>query len=208
MFGNFVSAPRTPIGDILSLSSSAVSTQSARALSTRPYQQSYTPTNTTILKSSITGKGLYDTGDFCVVRDCADHPRATKTVDQYDSGTAVYPDLEKLCVLWNSSCSGNLTFARDKFFVNTTEALRANECFQKPPTEASEPNGLKDCYSIESPKRLLQFGQAKEWMRSPKCPSEKAVWAINARACHWPRNLAAWRRPGCSLLLCKVPSYS
>lgn len=157
------------------LSMNAAPTPSRTTLNEQAYQGSYNQSNFTELKSSDIVKDPGDPGKVCIVGDCANYPSATKTVDQY--GSVGVPNLEELCVLWNNSCTGNVKSARNEFFSNTSEALRSNECFHKQPTGSSEPNSLKDCYEIESSQQLLQFGQAKAWMRSPQCLSAQAVWA-------------------------------
>lgn len=171
VLGSITSASQSPPGGLQSLSSAT----SARAPSEQTYQRSDTLASLTTLQPSDTVKDTGDPGKVCVVGDCANDPSATKTVDQY--GSVGVPNLEKLCVLWNSSCTGDVNSARNEFFSNTSEALRSNECFQKQPTGLSEPNSLESCYDIESSQELLQFGQAKAWMRSSKCRSDQAVWA-------------------------------
>ena len=171
----FTAASQTSPGRLQSLSVDVVSTPSAGRHSEPAYQDSYTQTNPITLKPSDTVKGIDYPGKICVVGDCANYPNATKTVDQY--GSVGVPNLDKLCVLWNSTCTGDLTIARNEFFGNTSDALRSNECFQKQPTEFSVPNSLEGCYEIESSQQLLQFGQAKAWMRSPQCLSDQAVWS-------------------------------
>lgn len=168
VFSRFVSASRTPPGGLPSLSLDVVSTPSARTLSIPVYRRSY-------LIPSDTAKGLDDQGNVCFVGNCANYPEATTTMDQY--GFSVDPDLEKICVLWNNSCTGNVTFARNEFFANTNYALLDNDCFQEQPTEPSEPNGMEDCSKVETQQRLRLFGQAKKWMRSPRCLSDEAVWS-------------------------------
>lgn len=113
-------------------------------------------------------------GKVCIVGDCANYPSAIKTVDQY--GGVGVPNLETLRVLWNISYTRDVSLARIEFFGATSEALRSNERFQKQPTEFSEPNSLEGCDEIKSRRELLQFGQARAWMRSPQCMSDQAVW--------------------------------
>lgn len=175
VLSTFTAASQTSPGGLQSLSVDVVSTPPARRQSEPAYQHSYTQTNPITLQPSDTVKSIDNPGKVCIVGDCANYPNATKTVDQY--GSVGVPNLDKLCVLWNTSCPGDLTIARNEFFSNTSEALCSNECFQKQPTEFSVPNSLEGCYDIESSQQLLQFGQAKAWMRSPQCLSDQAVWS-------------------------------
>ncbi len=173
----FVSASRTPRSGSPSLS---LPTLSATAASIQAYQKPYNQTNTTTLKHSYPAKSSGNPGKVCFIEDCANYPNATKTVDQYGGDNHATPDadLSKLCVLWNSSCIGDMIFARNKFFANNTaETLISNECFLNQPTDPSEANNLEGCYKIESSEMLQQFGQAKKWMRSPQCLSDAAIWS-------------------------------
>lgn len=172
---HFTTASQTSPGGLQGLSVAAVSTPSARRHSEPAYQHSYAHTNPITLQPSNAVKGINNPGKICIVGDCANYPNATKTVDQY--GSVGVPNLDNLCVLWNSSCTGDLTIARNEFFNDASGTLRDNECFQNQPTEASVPNSLESCYDIESPQQLIQFGQAKAWMRSPQCLSEQVVWS-------------------------------
>ena len=175
VLGSITSASQLRPGALKGVSINAVPTPSATTLNEKAYQLSDTQTSLTTSKPSDTVEDTGNPGGVCIVGDCANYPSATKTVDQY--GNVGVPNLEKLCVLWNSSCTGDVNSARHEFFSNTSEALRSNECFQKQPTGLSEPNSLEGCYEIESSQELLQFGQAKAWMRSPQCLSDQAVWA-------------------------------
>ena len=168
VFSRFLSASRTPPRGLPSLSLDVVSTPSARALRIPAYRRSY-------VIPSDTAKSLDDQGNVCFVGNCANQPEATTTMDQY--GFSVDSFLEKTCVLWNNSCTGNVTLARNDFFANTSDALLDNACFQGQPTEPSGPNGIEDCSKVETPQKLRLFGQAKIWMRSPRCHSDEAVWS-------------------------------
>lgn len=163
----------------LSLSSYPVSMPSARALSIQSQQNFYNHSNITTSKPSYPAKSLENPGKVCFIEDCGNYSNATKTVDQYGGSDGVVPDadLDLLCVLWNSSCLGNISVAMNDFFANdTADILLGNQCFLNQPTDPSEANNLEGCYKIESSQRLLQFGQAKEWMRSPQCLSNAALW--------------------------------
>ena len=163
-------------------SSTQMSLPSARALSTQAYPSSYNQTNRTNSKPLYPPENPEDPGRVCFIEECGKYPDATKTVDQYGGSDGYVPDanLEHLCVLWNSSCAGNKHDARNDFFANNTaDTLRGNECFQNQPTDPSKPNRLEGCYKIESPERLLQFGQVKNWMRSPQCLSNATKWSAS-----------------------------
>ena len=177
---HLASASRTSRGGLQSLLSGPVSTPSARVLSTQAFPKSYNQTNSTTSKLSYPAKTLENPGKECFIEDCANYPNATKTVDQYGGDNHAVPgaDLEQLCVLWNNSCAGNITWARNEFFANyTADTLTSNQCFLNQPTDPSGANKLGGCYEIESSQRLLRFGQAKKWMRSPQCLSDAAVWS-------------------------------
>ena len=163
-------------------SSNQISSLSARALSTQAYPSSYNQTNRTNSKPLYPTENPEDPGRVCFIEECGKYPDATKTVDQYGGSNGYVPDanLEQLCVLWNSSCAGNKHDARNDFFANNTaDTLRGNECFQNQPTDPTKPNRLEGCYKIESPERLLQFGQVKNWMRSPQCLSNATKWSAS-----------------------------
>ena len=162
-----------------SFSSTTVSTLSARTLGSQFHLGSYNHTNTTTPKPSYPTKIPDDPGKVCFIEDCGKYPNATKTVDQWGGSDdyVQYADLDRLCVLWNSSCTGSIVAARNEFFGNESgETLLSNECFQNQPTDPLQSNGLKGCYNIESSKTLLQFGQAKKWMRSPQCLANATQW--------------------------------
>ena len=176
----YASAARDPQTRISSFSSNLVFPTTVKAISAQPY---YNQTNATTAQPSYHVNKSYSSEKVCFVDDCASSPDATKTVDQYGGSNDLVPyaDLEQVCVLWNSSCTGNVTFARKEFFTNQTGVtLMDNICFEHQPTEFSGKNDLEGCYQIESPERLLQFGQAKRWMRSPECISNAALYDSSA----------------------------
>ena len=153
----------------------------ARAFSTQASPTLHNQNNQTTSKPPYPTDILDGPGNECFIEDCGKYLNATKTVDQYGGSGDDYvsdADLEQMCVLWNNSCAGNAIDARNDFFGNNTaETLTDNECFQNQPTDPLQPNQLKGCYEVESPERLLQFGQAKKWMRSPQCLSNANVWS-------------------------------
>ena len=179
-FCHLVSSSRTTRNGSPSLSFYPISKPSTRALNTQAYPTAFNQTNTTTSKPSYPGSSLEDPGKVCFIEDCAQYPNATKTVDQYggSNGYAPEADLEQFCVLWNSSCTGNIQSARNDFFANhIADTLISNECFLEQPTDPSQPNRLEGCNKIEPAQRLLRFGQAKNWMRSPQCLSNASVWS-------------------------------
>lgn len=179
-FCHLVSASQNTRNEISSLSPYPISTPSARSLSTQAYPNAFHQTNTTTLKPSYPGKSPEDPGNICYIEDCARYPDATKTVDQYGGSNGYVPevDLEEFCVLWNSSCTGNIHSARNAFFADhIADTLISNQCFVAQPSDPSQPNPLEGCHKIEPAQRLLRFRQAKNWMRSPQCPSDAAVWS-------------------------------
>ena len=64
-----------------------------------------------------------------------------------------------VCVLWNSSCSGNTTLAAHKFWPKTSE-LVYNSCFQRPSPACTKSNPAE---------RMSAFAEVKNWMRSRQC---------------------------------------
>lgn len=71
-------------------------------------------------------------------------------------------------MLWNSSCSGNKTYAMNEFFANTSHALYSDQCFLGSRTY---------CDNTTSSEQMLRYGQAKDWMKSPQCYSDYAEWS-------------------------------
>ena len=128
VLSTFTTASQSSPGGLQSLSVDGVTTPSARRHSEPAYQHSYTQTNPMTLQPSDTVKGIDNPGKICIVGDCANYPKATKTVDQY--GSVGVPNLDKPCVLWNNSCTGDLTIARNEFFSNTSEAFAAMNAFK------------------------------------------------------------------------------
>lgn len=181
-FCHSASASRTWSGELSIDSSNQTSSPSVRALSTQAYPSSYNQTNMTTSKPPYPTQIPENPGNICFIEDCGNYPNATETVDQYGGSNGYVPEanLEQLCVLWNSSCAGNKHDARNDFFGNDTAGtLRGNDCFQNQPTDPKQRNNLEGCYEIESPERLLRFGQVKSWMRSPQCLNNATKWSAS-----------------------------
>lgn len=140
----------------------------AGTASNGPYGQP----NTTASSASPTSQnpdGSYDyAAKVCLAGHCSGDTAATKTVDDdYGATLEMLPDsdLQAACVLWNSSCSGDKTSARNFFFGTLVQELDADACFTKP---------YDECTKIESPARLSEFQAIQSWMRSPQCFSGNA----------------------------------
>ena len=84
--------------------------------------------------------------------------------------------LDDVCVLWDSSCSGNKTLAIEKFFsiafpdkndAHTNLRITNNDCFAQPDWISQS-----DCVTFNPPDRLLAWQKMKDWMRSEQCVSD------------------------------------
>ena len=99
------------------------------------------------------------------------------------------------CLLWDTSCSGNMTLAIEDFFNNTIEPLIGNQCFSQfdAGVQAGDPglsipfvggSGLvqldniipSDCIDYNPPERISEWRDIKSWMRSPSCVSAQDEW--------------------------------
>ena len=78
--------------------------------------------------------------------------------------------LDEMCVLWDSSCSGNRTTAIEKFFRSTVD-FGGNPCFEQTPGGDSSA-----CVTYNPPARLLEWEKIKRWMRSSQCSSALDVY--------------------------------
>ncbi len=106
------------------------------------------------------------------------------------------------CLLWNSSCSGNRTFAIDEFFNDTRGLLETNFCFSQfdqgvPPGDQSlvdipyipagghmvEDSNIipSDCEKYNPPERLSEWQGIKSWLRSPGCALAQNEWTKMGR---------------------------
>ena len=78
--------------------------------------------------------------------------------------------LNDMCVLWDSSCSGDRTLAIKKFFRSTVD-FGGNPCFEQTPGGDSSA-----CVTYNPPARLLEWDKIKRWMRSSQCSSALDVY--------------------------------
>ena len=78
--------------------------------------------------------------------------------------------VEDLCSLWDPTCSGNRTLARDKFFdPDFQRDVLRNRCFV---LEGSVNLGnASNCDKYNPPGRMSEFQKMKNWMRSQQCAS-------------------------------------
>lgn len=127
-------------------------------------------------------------------KSTGDH-RVTKSNQDIQSGTCAIEDLycssEKIngtvgkvngtskndpCLLWDPSCSGNWTLARDTFFDPSFQRdVLSNRCFI---LEGSVNLGnASNCNEYNSPSRVSEFRKMKSWMRSHQCASAGMEWA-------------------------------
>ena len=76
-------------------------------------------------------------------------------------------ELDGICVLWDSKCTGNRTQAMRDFFEGVEEQLERNDCFLTPSS---------NCSQKVSSARALEFQKIKDWMRSPPCMSSRSEY--------------------------------
>ena len=81
--------------------------------------------------------------------------------------------LKDMCILWDTSCSGNRTLAIGKFFGQSEFgdpwiAISGNKCYLR-----NRGLNLSDCERYNHPSRLSEFRKIKDWMRSPQCASAR-----------------------------------
>jgi len=170
-------APRTPGGTYRPstvISQSYNASQLGSVAGTAPTGL-YSQSNRTLGSSSPMSQDPVESAQMhaktCLVGACSGITGATKTVDEDIAGLGgpliMLPDseLQAACVLWNASCSGDKTAARNYFFATLKQDLDANRCFTKPQA---------DCTKIETPARMSEFQAIQDWMRSPQCFSGKA----------------------------------
>ena len=110
---------------------------------------------------------------ICEVGHCASpNPTgATSTVDADVVEPMMIPDadLQADCVLWNSSCTGDKNAAALDFFTRVQPELDSSPCFM---SLSAEP----DCLKIESPERLKEMSEIKDWMRGDACGTAAASY--------------------------------
>ena len=93
-------------------------------------------------------------------------------------GTVNATNIDDACLLWDPSCSGNRTLARDTFFGPTFQHdLLNNTCF----VQAGSVNlvNASNCNKYNPPGRMSEFQEMKNWMRSQQCVSAATEWATN-----------------------------
>ena len=73
--------------------------------------------------------------------------------------------MKDMCVLWDSSCSGDRATAIKKFFRSTVD-LGGNPCFEHAPGGDSSA-----CVTWNPPARLQEWQKIKDWMSSSQCAS-------------------------------------
>ena len=107
--------------------------------------------------------------DFCSFKDANGTIREASPVDTSD-----------LCVLWDTSCSGNKTRAMEKFFSTAFPdgddnlfdlRITGNKCFALQGSSSQS-----DCVTYNPPDRLLEWQKMKNWMRSPQCVLAAEEW--------------------------------
>ena len=86
--------------------------------------------------------------------------------------------LDDMCILWDSSCSGDRTTAIEKFFRSTVD-FGGNPCFEQTPGGDSSA-----CVTYNPPARLLEWEKIKRWMRSPQCSSALDVYDELSKTSH------------------------
>ena len=86
--------------------------------------------------------------------------------------------LDDMCVLWDSSCSGDRTKAIEKFFRSTVD-FGGNPCFEQTPGGDSSA-----CVIYNPPDRLLEWDKIKRWMRSSQCSSALDVYEKLSKSSH------------------------
>lgn len=149
-----VQAPGTPTKALTFTYSNLISNITDKVADVQSHKQSYTqpqgPYKTAAVEPSGKREGHDDT--------------SINSSSLYES----LPDFGKTCVLWNTSCSGNKTFAMDEFFTSTSMALYGDFCFLDP---------LTGCTDLKLAERSSQYKQIKNWMRSPECYSDLAEWS-------------------------------
>ena len=96
------------------------------------------------------------------------------------------------CLLWDTSCAGNKTFAIEEFLNSTKSGLQNNHCFSNydsgnegisiPEVAVGEGTVLEDtapssdCKTYNPPERISAWKKIKNWMRSQECVSARAEW--------------------------------
>lgn len=96
-------------------------------------------------------------------------------------GEANATNIDDPCLLWNSSCSGNRTFARDTFFdPKFQHDLLGNRCFVL--AGSVDLGDSSKCDKYNPPRRISEFQEMKKWMRSQQCGSVGEEWTAAAES--------------------------
>ena len=104
------------------------------------------------------------------------HASCEVTVLAQEDSAIINPSLSELnevCVLWDSNCTGNRTQALSDFFDPTEMLLEDSKCFETP---------LPNCGQNA---RALEFQKLKAWMRSPPCMSSRSEYNSVLRTIPW-----------------------
>ena len=86
--------------------------------------------------------------------------------------------LDDMCVLWDSSCSGDRTTAIKNFFRSTVD-FGGNPCFEQTPGGDSSA-----CVTYNPPARLMEWEKIKRWMRSSQCSTALDVYHELSKTSH------------------------
>lgn len=90
-------------------------------------------------------------------------------------------NIDDTCLLWDSSCSGNRSFARDTFFDPTFQHdLLGNRCFVL--AGSMNLGNTSDCDKYNPLGRISEFQDIKNWMRSQQCVSVAKEWTAIAES--------------------------
>ena len=85
-------------------------------------------------------------------------------------------NLDDRCLLWNSSCSGNTTLAMNRFFAEAFQSdLMSNACFAQ--LNSTDTVSVLNCDKYNSPARMSELQEIRNWMRSQRCVSAATEWA-------------------------------
>lgn len=85
-------------------------------------------------------------------------------------------NLDDQCLLWDPSCSGNRTLAMDTFFrPGFQNDLLSNACFAQ--VNSIDSVSVSNCDKYNTPSRMSEFQEMRNWMRSQQCVSAATEWA-------------------------------
>lgn len=112
--------------------------------------------------------------------------------DECSKAQSLSSDLEDECVLWNTSCSGNMSEAIHRFNNRTKQTLLGDDCFSDPDD---------DC----DPDLLSVFDPVRDWMRTSNCTSIERKYGLissndsSSNCCPgcwlWPSNVDVYYWP-------------